>query len=366
MNYLKQDNFFCAQGWMVNTFQLKGQELIVFSIIFGFSQTENTRFTAPLSYLQDWTLLSKNSLIEILKKLIDMNLIIKYELVENHIKKCEYAANIEYIQNVLKGNTQVDEINDTTVQETWTGHPNNLDGVSKKLGRYRPRNLDNIYNIINNKNKIINNTKFSISNQKNSEDIFNKTLQDKQKEIKEDKKKIKNKVQQKLLEGSSDIDSLVTDKMSDLNTDEVQQNRAAAVDRAAQKQLSAQKQLLLNTKKARIKEASEIFDNSEILQLLDSYLEMYQTKYNVMSVVSWKNILEEIQQYKNNPEQLKYYIKESTTRSYRKIYPVTINSNDNTVFHTVDKKALHELTEEERQEFEESLAKDENGEYLVF
>lgn len=58
---------------------LKGNELLVFSIINGFSRTENMWFTGSTSYLCDWTGASKKTVIEILKKLVQKGYLIRGE-----------------------------------------------------------------------------------------------------------------------------------------------------------------------------------------------------------------------------------------------------------------------------------------------
>lgn len=58
---------------------LKGNELIVFSVINSFSRTENMWFTGSTTYLCEWTGASKKTVIEILKKLVDKGYIIRGE-----------------------------------------------------------------------------------------------------------------------------------------------------------------------------------------------------------------------------------------------------------------------------------------------
>ena len=100
---IKNDNFIVIQGWMVAELGLKGNELLVYAIIHGFSQDGESRFTGSLRYLTEWTNSSKQGVQNSLKSLCEKGLICKTDKVLNGVKFCEY-------------------------------HANNLDGVCKKVG----------------------------------------------------------------------------------------------------------------------------------------------------------------------------------------------------------------------------------------
>ena len=89
---VKQENFIVVQGWMITELQLKGNELLVYAIIYGFSQAESQVFTGSLQYLADWTLTSKQTVITSLKSLIEKGLIVKTEKIVNGVKFCEYYS----------------------------------------------------------------------------------------------------------------------------------------------------------------------------------------------------------------------------------------------------------------------------------
>ena len=48
---VREDNYFAVQGWMVTELKLKGNALMLYAIIYGFSQTTNTAFTGSVDYL---------------------------------------------------------------------------------------------------------------------------------------------------------------------------------------------------------------------------------------------------------------------------------------------------------------------------
>ena len=48
---MKDENYILIPGWAINQLQLKGNNLMVYSIIYGFSQDGETEFTGSLQYL---------------------------------------------------------------------------------------------------------------------------------------------------------------------------------------------------------------------------------------------------------------------------------------------------------------------------
>ena len=92
MSKVKDENYIHIPGWAVTRLGLKGNELLVYSIIYGFSQDGETRFTGGLQYLADWTNSTKQSCIKCLKSLVEKGYIIKHEKIVNGVKFCEYQA----------------------------------------------------------------------------------------------------------------------------------------------------------------------------------------------------------------------------------------------------------------------------------
>lgn len=81
--------------------RLKGIEKEIYSIIYGFSQDSDSRFTGSISYLCRITLFSRKTVSDTLKKLSDDNLIIKYVKDVNGVQFCEYAYNKETLKEKL-------------------------------------------------------------------------------------------------------------------------------------------------------------------------------------------------------------------------------------------------------------------------
>ena len=77
---------------MILDLQLKGNELIVFAIINGYSQDGESCFSGHLARLQEWTSLSKQSIITILSSLQEKGLITKFPVTINGVNRTGYRA----------------------------------------------------------------------------------------------------------------------------------------------------------------------------------------------------------------------------------------------------------------------------------
>lgn len=90
MSKVKMESYFVVQGFMVEELKLKGNELMIYAIIYGFSQAKGNRFTGSLQYLADWTRSTKQGVIKNLKSLLEKGYIEKEEYTRNGVKFVEY------------------------------------------------------------------------------------------------------------------------------------------------------------------------------------------------------------------------------------------------------------------------------------
>ena len=89
---VKDENYINIQGWMVTKLELKGNELLIYAIIYGFSQAEDQAFNGSLQYLADWTNSTKQGVTKNLKALVEKGYIEKEEKYINNVKFCEYRT----------------------------------------------------------------------------------------------------------------------------------------------------------------------------------------------------------------------------------------------------------------------------------
>lgn len=109
MSVIKDGNFFTVQAFMRNNLHLKGNELLIYAIIYGFSQIENQFFTGSLNYLADWTGASRTTIKRTLINLLKKGLLDKETIFKNGVRYCKYRALTE-AKKIL--NDEEIEIND--------------------------------------------------------------------------------------------------------------------------------------------------------------------------------------------------------------------------------------------------------------
>ncbi len=70
--------FVVIQHWMIEL-GLKGNELLIFAAIYGFSQSESGMFAGRLTYFTDMFKINYSTVIDVIKKLLDRGLIEKHD-----------------------------------------------------------------------------------------------------------------------------------------------------------------------------------------------------------------------------------------------------------------------------------------------
>ena len=140
------ENYYQVSGWMINRLKLKGIELQIYAIIYGFTQDGETEFTGSINYLCNWTGCSRSTVIRALKDLTKKGLLLKR--IET-IDKCtftRYRATLDAIGYSKKVHPQCQ--NDTPpVSKCYSPQCQNDTPPSVKM---IPNNNNNI--IINNNN----------------------------------------------------------------------------------------------------------------------------------------------------------------------------------------------------------------------
>ena len=89
---IKNENFIAIQGFMVKDLKLKGNELLVYAIIYGFSQCGCGMFNGSRQYLADWTNSTKQGISKNLNSLLKRGLIDKKVDVKNGVRFVYYWA----------------------------------------------------------------------------------------------------------------------------------------------------------------------------------------------------------------------------------------------------------------------------------
>lgn len=92
MGAVRDNNYFVIHGWMINQLGLKGNELQLYAIIYGFTQADGQKFRGSLQYLADWTGIAKRNVIVRLQSLVEKGLLEKADTYTNGVKGCEYRC----------------------------------------------------------------------------------------------------------------------------------------------------------------------------------------------------------------------------------------------------------------------------------
>ena len=90
--HIKKTNYVVITGDMITDLGLKGNKLLVYALINGFCQDEESQFYGSLAYLMEFTSLSKQGVINTLNSLIENGLIEKTQSEVNGVKFNSYRA----------------------------------------------------------------------------------------------------------------------------------------------------------------------------------------------------------------------------------------------------------------------------------
>ena len=100
-NVLKDHNDVTLKAFMVNDLHLSGNELIVFAVVYSFSQDGESWFYGSRKYLASWCQVQVGAIDYQLKKLVDKGLIIKrHERCEDGSVRCLLKANLPLIESM--------------------------------------------------------------------------------------------------------------------------------------------------------------------------------------------------------------------------------------------------------------------------
>lgn len=88
--YVKPENYIVIQGFMLTDLHLKGAELLVYAMIYGFCQTEGQYFAGSLKYLSEWTNCTVRGVSKCVNGLTEKGLI--SEVFDEKGKRCGFAV----------------------------------------------------------------------------------------------------------------------------------------------------------------------------------------------------------------------------------------------------------------------------------
>lgn len=96
-------NYVLIQGFMIKDLKLKGNELLVYAIIYGFSQDGEGSFYGSRSYLAEWCNVSLPTVDSALKSLCEKGLIEKKQEIINNVTFNRYKVSLGVVKNLYRG-----------------------------------------------------------------------------------------------------------------------------------------------------------------------------------------------------------------------------------------------------------------------
>lgn len=145
-----ENNFITVPGFAIVRHGLSGNELLLYSLIYGFSQDGDSDFRGSLSYIAEALNVSRNTAKNVLDSLIGKGLIKKNETYINGVKFCHYSTQVPLddspaddtdteapaggVQKIGTGAQNAEDDSLAGVQNFGTGCTKNLDGGVQKIG----------------------------------------------------------------------------------------------------------------------------------------------------------------------------------------------------------------------------------------
>ena len=102
---MKSSNYVVIQGWMCNELGLKGNELLIFAMIHGFSQDEVSKFRGGRKYIAETFNISLPTVDKALQSLVDKQYICKEEF-DDFVNPNVYWINFGVVKKLYEGSKE--------------------------------------------------------------------------------------------------------------------------------------------------------------------------------------------------------------------------------------------------------------------
>lgn len=125
MAKVSENNFLTIEGWMRTALNLSGNELLVFAVIYQFSQGKAGRYIGGLPYLADWCGCHADTARRAVRALEERGLILAQRGEVNGIPYCNYIVCEESLQNA-----RVSSQNTTDTLANCEGDTRKMQGIT--------------------------------------------------------------------------------------------------------------------------------------------------------------------------------------------------------------------------------------------
>ena len=125
---MKESNYITIPGFLRTRLDLKGSELIITALVYGYSQDGNSWFMGKTEYIAEWAGITDKNVLRSLKSLTEKGILEKKEIfVNNKAKRCYYRFNFECA-----------ELQNSTVAGYQNGTVNN--NINNNIDNIKPEN----------------------------------------------------------------------------------------------------------------------------------------------------------------------------------------------------------------------------------
>ena len=129
---LRENDYIAILSPFVTKLDLSGNKLIIFSLIHGFCRDGEQEFKGSINYISEWTNTSRNTVISILKELVDLGLLEKRDYVVNGVKFCAYKVGSQVFAPPVQNCDEGSEIIAPNIIDNNTKEKNEIDkSISK-------------------------------------------------------------------------------------------------------------------------------------------------------------------------------------------------------------------------------------------
>lgn len=129
---LRENDYIAIFSPFVTKLGLSGNKLIIFSLIHGFCRDGEHEFKGSINYISEWTNTSRNTVISILKELVDLGLLEKRDYVVNGVKFCAYKVGSQVFAPPVQNCDEGSEIIAPNIIDNNTKEKNEIDkSISK-------------------------------------------------------------------------------------------------------------------------------------------------------------------------------------------------------------------------------------------
>lgn len=101
-----KESFITIQGWMATELNLSGNELLVYALIYGFSQDGESEFRGSINYICGWLNCSRPTAMKALNNLVENGLISKRVKIENNVTFNRYKVILQGVKKLYRGSKE--------------------------------------------------------------------------------------------------------------------------------------------------------------------------------------------------------------------------------------------------------------------